>query len=86
MQICIINLCIDTSEEVLPDDKWQNGHRSGIEVGIGMKKAKSEADDREKKSREGKSRFLRSTFFHPIPLSALVAQRKLAPKLYGKQR
>ena len=55
-------------EEILPDDKGVNGYRSDIEVEIGMSRATREAKARERASKDGKSRFLRTKATRPIPL------------------
>ena len=39
-------------EEILPDDKWLNGHRSDVEVAVGMLRATHEAKERERASTE----------------------------------
>ena len=54
-------------EEILPDEKWVNGYRSDIEVGIGMSRASQEAKNRESVSTDGESRFLRTKAIRAIP-------------------
>ena len=42
-----------TPEEMLPDEKWINGHRSAIEVESGMNWAAREAHEREREHTDG---------------------------------
>ena len=74
-----------TPEAILPQEKWENGYRSDIEVEKGMTRATKDANDREKKSTDGESRFLRSTLCRPIPPSERAMHFKLARKFQGKR-
>ena len=51
----IVNYYLDedivTPQDILPDDKRQNGYRSEIEVEKGMTKATKDDNDRKKKTR-----------------------------------
>ena len=75
-----------TTEAILPDDKQQNGYRSNIVLEKEMTQATEEANDREKRSTDGESRFLRSTLCCPITLSERAVQLKLAREVHGKRR
>ena len=59
----IVNYYLDEDtvipEEILPDDKWVNGYRSNV-VEAGMTRALQDANNRERTSTDGESRFLRS--------------------------
>ena len=75
-----------TPEEILPDDKWVNGYRSDIEVDVGTSRATQEAQARERASKDGESRFLRTKAIRPIPLKEQAVELNLARKIHGKRR
>ena len=54
-------------EEILPDQKWIKGYRSDIEVEAGMTRASQEAQNRERESTDGESRFLRIRVYRHFP-------------------
>ena len=84
-----INFSLDEnspSEAILPNDRWENGYRSDIEVEKGMTRATKDASDRERNSTDGKSRFLRTSLCRPIPLSECAVEVKIARKTHGKRR
>ena len=86
----IINHYLDEDtvmpEEILPDDKWTNGYRSGIEVELGMTRATTEAQSREQASTDGEPRFLKTKAIRPIPLKERAAKLNLARNVHGKRR
>ena len=83
----IVNYYLDEAtvmpEEILPDDKWVNGYRSGIQVDVGMSRATQEAKTRERASTAGESRFLRTKANRPINLKERSVELILAKKLMG---
>ena len=72
--------------ETHPDNKWVNGYRSDIEVEIGMSRATHEANERERATTDGESRFLRNKAIRPIPLKERAVELNLARKIHGKRR
>ena len=88
----IINYYLDEEtvmpEEILPDVKWVNGYRSDIEIDIGMSRATREVKDRERASKDGESRFLKTktNAFRPISLKERAVELNLARKIHGKRR
>ena len=73
-------------EEILPDEKWINGHRSKIEEEAGMTRASQEAYIRERGSTDGDSRLLRIKACRPLPLRERAVELKLARKIHGRRR
>ena len=71
-------------EEILPDDKWVNGYR--IDMDVGMSRATHEAKERERASTERELSFLRTKAFRPIPLKERAVELNLARKIHGKRR
>ena len=85
----IVNYYLDEDtmmpEEILPVDKWVNGYRSDIEVEVGMPQATQEAKARERASKDGESRFLRTKAIRPIPLKERAVELNLAREIHGKR-
>ena len=75
-----------TPEAIFSERKWENGYRSNNKVEKGMARATKDANDGEKKSTDGESRFLRTTLCRSIPLSERAVQLKLTRKVHGKRR
>ena len=72
-------------KEILPDEKWINGYRSVLEVETGMTRASQEAHIRQRESKDGESRFLRTRVCRPLPLEERAVELKLAEKIHGKR-
>ena len=73
-------------EEILPDDMWVKGYRVDIEVEAGMSRATHEAEERERASTDGESRFLQTKAIRPLPLKERAVELNLARKIQGKRR
>ena len=73
-------------EEILPDDKWVNGYRSDIEVEFGMSRTTHEANERERASTDGESRFLQTKPTRTIPSKERAVELNLARLIHGKRR
>ena len=86
----IINHYLDEDtvmpEKILPDDKWVNGYRSDIEVEMGVARASNEANERERASTDGESRFLKMKAIRAITLKERAVDLNLARKVHGKRR
>ena len=73
-------------KKILPDDKWVNGYRSNIEVETGVTRASKEANERERASTDGESRFLKTKAIRAITLKECAVELNLARKVHGKRR